>query len=385
MQTNIQKIKESNDISRIIGRYVTLMRKGSKLTGLCPFHDDKNPSLVVDPARQTFACFACGERGDVISFVQKVEKCSFHEAIGKLEVTEWPVKTAARKPTPASPPKKQPTSSPPDHNQLLPQLMLYMAGNGNLDLTDAYLTFEVGLAPHVLPARWKYLQGRLVFPIRDVEGRLVGFSGRLLNGSEGPKYLNTPASDGYNRNGVVYGLHRAKKAILRRAKVIITEGYKDCIALHAAGFTHSVAVCGTELSVSQATLLARFADDAILLLDGDAAGRRAAPKMKAILEEAGMQVSVAELPEGEDPDSLFTKMGPQAFRKFIAGCSEFSYPLECLLVTAGLLFPEATIQVKGEPFLLPELILGVLEQEELWLSKRTHRQLLARCAERAPI
>lgn len=372
---DIQAIKARNEISSVVGRYVTLARKGKRAVGLCPFHADRHPSLTVDMARQSFVCYACGARGDVITFVQQIERCSFVEAVEKLG--------GHRKE--ATPPEGMHTGKPPkaamaipDHNRMLALLLPYITPEPAL--TRMCLEFEVGQAPHTLPAGWYYLKGRLVFLLRDAAGRLVGFAGRCPAGDNPPKYLNTPAAHGYSRNTFLYGLYRAKEAIERSGRAFITEGYKDCIAMHAASFTNTVAVCGTELSPLQAELLKGYASEVVLLPDGDAAGQQAARKMNCLLEEKGLRVYLPPpLPEGSDPDSLFRSLGPERFREFIGQQCLFPHRTEYLLVTACLLFREATTWLHGEATRCTGIVLSVLETEQLPPVKPLHLELLNAC------
>ncbi|MCD8193774.1 MAG: CHC2 zinc finger domain-containing protein [Tannerellaceae bacterium] len=377
---DIQAIKASNEISSVVGRYITLTRKGKRVVGLCPFHPDRHPSLTVDMARQSFVCYACGARGDVVAFVQQIERCSFAEAIEKLG--------GHRKE--ATPQKAMHTGQPPkaamaipDHSRMLELLHPYLTPEPAL--TRMYLEFEVGKAPQVLPSGWDYLKGRLVFPLRDAAGRLVGFAGRCLTAGNQPKYLNTSAAQGYNRNTMLYGLYRAKEAIAHSGRAYITEGYKDCIAMHAAGFTNTVAVCGTELSALQAELLSGYATEVVLLTDGDEAGQRAASKMALLLEEKGLRVCLPPpLPGGNDPDSLFTSLGMEPFREFIHRVCLFPHRTEYLLVTACLLFREATTRLQGEAVRCTGVIYSVLGTEQLPPLKPVHQEILRACTGDTP-
>ncbi len=376
---DIQAIKKRNEISSVVGRYVTLSRKGKRSVGLCPFHDDRHPSLTVDTARQTFVCYACGARGDVVAFVQQVEGCSFSEAIEKLGgegVTATPQKATGT----GQPPKA--AGVIPDHSRMLGLLLPCTVSDPAL--MRMYLEFEAGQAPHLLPGDWDYLKGRLVFPIRDASGRLVGFAGRLLTDTGQPKYLNTSAAHGYQRNSILYGLYRAKEAIGRSGRAFLTEGYKDCIAMHAAGFTNTVAVCGTELSATQVELLKGYTSEVVLLPDGDEAGQRASIKMARLLEEKGLRVYPAQLPEGADPDSLFTTLGMERFRELITQLSLFPHRTEYLLVTACLLFRQATTRLRDETVTCAGVVLSVMDTEQLLPVKPVHRVILEQCTGDTP-
>lgn len=246
---NIDQIKSSVRIEDVAGGYVNLLRCGKLFKGLCPFHDDHYPSLIVDPQKQTFACYACGDS----------------------------------------------------------------------DLTPAYLDFEVGVSPGMVPKEWYAMRGRVIFPIRDEEGGLIGFAARKQpdGNPDEPKYINTSAANGYKKSDHLYGLYRAKEAIAGRGLVYLVEGYKDVIAMHAAGFVNTVALCGTALCDGHIRLLKKYASQAVVLLDGDEAGRKATAMAVASLRREGILAVGGELPEGEDPDSLFRSGGKEVFAKFI--------------------------------------------------------------------
>lgn len=332
----IKALKASLSIEEVIGRYIKLTRTGRCLTGLCPFHGDRHPSLSVNPEKGTFICYACGEKGDAIRFVQKMEGLSFSETVKLLanqltadnrqvavkeensngrnknvrsdRDTFSDVNTDAKQPSTAACPlsteEKQKFFS-----------ILSPCGSGNSELTPAWLDFEVGQSPCRMEGKMKAMRNRLVFPIRDEEGELVGFAARRLSDDnpDVPKYINTSAADGYKKGETLYGLYRAKEAIRREGCVFVVEGYKDVLAMHAAGFCNTVALSGTALCEGQLKLLKKYAMPVYLMLDADRAGQRAAASILACLGMEGMEALNLLLPEGEDADSLFRKAGKAGF------------------------------------------------------------------------
>ena len=323
-QYNIDQIKRSVRLEEVAGHYVKLSRRGKLFIGLCPFHADHHPSLTVDPQKQTFTCYACGEHGDVIAFVQKMERCSFVEAMEKLKMENGKLKINERKakPVPVNSNEKKISIfnsqfSIEKNCKFFSSLLPYACGDS--ELTPVYLDFEVGVSPGMVPKEWYAMRGRVIFPIRDEEGGLIGFAARKQSDGnpDEPKYINTSAANGYKKSNHLYGLYRAKEAIAERGLVYLVEGYKDAIAMHAAGFVNTVALCGTALCDGHIRLLKKYASQAVVLLDGDEAGRKATATAVASLRREGILAVGGELPEGEDPDSLFRSGGKEVFSKFI--------------------------------------------------------------------
>ena len=349
----IKILKASLSIGEVIGRYVKLTRTGRLLTGLCPFHGDRHPSLSVNPEKGTFICYACGEKGDVFGFVQKIEGISFTETVKQLTVDSGQLTVKEKDSNGRSKnvcsDKNTPSQVNTDAKQLSTvtcqlstdlstvtcQLSTFLnflnpCGSGNSELTPAWLDFEVGHSPCHMEGPMKAMRNRLVFPIRDEEGRLVGFAARRLSDGNPdiPKYINSASSDLFHKSELLYGLYRAKEAIRREGSVFVVEGYKDVLVMHAAGFIHTVALCGTVLCPGHIALLRKYTSSVYLMLDGDKAGRKAAEKVSAMLLEAGLEVLCMHLPEGEDPDSLFRRLGKEAFASFIRKAVEETAPSE---------------------------------------------------------
>lgn len=364
-------VKERVDIRSVVGEWVALSsERAGKSMGLCPFHADHHPSLVVNSNRKSFVCYACGEKGDVLAFVMRKEGCSFYEALLRLEARAGilpPASGGAAAPAPSSSPSLFDSvgdslpfdSSDEDlvqirkreeevliREELLRMNGVFLKGLERYDpgcegLGMGYLDFEVGFAPKPAVYRgegiFRPMLDRVIFPLRDENGLLVGFSARhrtLLApgekwGKDSPKYINSAASVLFRKGEVLYGLYRAKKAIRRAGYAILVEGYKDVIAMHVAGFEQTVGLGGVELTQGHIGLLEDLCTRVVVLTDGDEPGRRAASKIVTALQTVGFGTLALSLPEGEDPDSLFRSLAAEGLAVFI----------QSLLVPPELLAP----------------------------------------------
>lgn len=382
----IQSLKSSLRIEEVIARYVTLRRNGRNYTGLCPFHADHHPSLAVSPDKQTFCCFSCGEKGDVITFVQKITHCTFAAAVEQLLPTHKtdahsiPQKNNAPDTTKDSvgtnPTPHQMQQRSVENERFLSLLLPY--ASGHTELSSAYLDFEVGQSPVQTPREWYALRGRIIFPIRSEAGLLVGFAGRRPDDTKAddPKYINTSTADGYRKGETLYGLHRAKAAIAKTGTVFITEGYKDTIAMHAAGFVNTVALSGTVLTAAHVGLLQKYATRAFLLLDNDEAGREGTRKALAALLAARIETDSLPLPEGEDPDSLFRKWGRKAFATQLCRLSSRPHSSESSLLAACLLYPDTPYPFKGSTCRFAEMLCHILPTDDLAFENKAYSELL---------
>lgn len=351
----IDQIRNALDIGDVIGSYIQVKRAGQSAKALCPFHKEKTPSFHVNSARQAFHCFGCGVGGDVFKFVMLYEKVDFPTALRMLATRagiavhfeedragkgrEGPAKDeifAANE-----------EASRHYHKELLQspaaaEARAYLQKR-NLDI-PVWNEWGLGYAPEGWDflsgragprggAKMKILEaagllsasekgslydrfrGRIMFTIRDELGRAVGFSGRVLKADDkaGGKYVNTPETAVFRKSRILFGLDKAKREVLDRRQVVLCEGQVDCIRCHLGGFKNAVASQGTAFTEEHARLLKRYADHAILVLDADAAGQKAALRTAELLIAEGLAVSLAELPSGEDPDSLILKKGPEAF------------------------------------------------------------------------
>jgi DNA primase len=354
----LEEIRFRNDIVEVIQGYLPLKRAGATYKACCPFHKEKTPSFNVNPNMQIFKCFGCGEGGDVIGFVMKHQGLDFMAAVRML---------ADRAGVTI---ESDGNSSEAEHRKRLFAiheglarfyrrcLLEYAGGEKARDYVcsrrlddQAGELFGVGYAPSgwTRALRWGEKHGyreedmveagvallhrekntcydrfrdRLMFPIRDVQGRVVGFSGRLLEkDSKEAKYVNSPETALFSKGRILYGLDLARQAILASEgrEAIVAEGQVDVIRCHQYGFTTAVAGQGTAFTDEQVALLKRYADSAVLVYDSDGAGQAAALKTAHALMRAGIVVRVALLPAGDDPDSYLLREGPEAFAVLLEG------------------------------------------------------------------
>ena len=341
----IQELKASLSIREVIGRYTKLNRVGRRWMGLCPFHGDRHPSLSVNEEKGSFVCYACGERGDVFAFVGKIENVGFIEAANKLrvdnvnKVTIGDGQLAVKRKEEKEGQEEKENSDAKQLSVVNSQLsienevflaLLLPAGSGCSELTPTWLDFGVGQSPCLVPGRWKAMRNRLVFPVRDEEGRLVGFAARRLSDEDGdkPKYVNSETGGLYRKSELLYGLYEAREAIGREGSVFLVEGYKDVLAMHAAGFRHTVALCGTALCPGHIALLKRYTTSVRVMLDADKAGRKAADAIVPVFAGEGMEAVRIGLPEGDDPDSLFRRLGKEAFAAYVREAVRQTRPSE---------------------------------------------------------
>lgn len=221
-KNDFQQIKSSVRIEEVIGGYQYLEPKGKNYVGLCPFHPDHHPSLMVNPEKQTYSCFACGEHGDVFEFVRKMEHCTLSDAVRKLAAGRF----AEGKPDFVMPGtgrlaiKRQAKQPAKDFAAFMKLLLPYACGC--TELSAAYLDFEVGMSPVQVPAEWKVMRNRIIFPVRDEYGKLVGMGARRLcdEDTSVPKYINSSAADGYDKGATLYGLNRAV-AVIRKEDYVV--------------------------------------------------------------------------------------------------------------------------------------------------------------------
>jgi len=349
----IDEIRERTDIVEVVSSYLSLKRSGVNHQGLCPFHQEKSPSFNVNSARQIFHCFGCGVGGNVFSFLMRMEGLSFPDAVRRLgekvgvEVEEEAV-------SPEEVRRRDERERILRINEVAgefyQQLLLtdeegapgrrYLRQRGYE--SEIVRTFQLGFAPGGWESLAKHLTGksfssedsqkaglvrpgkqergdydlfrnRLLFPIHDLQGRMVAFGGRVLDDSL-PKYINSPETAVYHKGQTLYGLYQARDAMRHNGEALVVEGYFDVLALHRAGFSGAVATCGTALTADHARLLKRYADKILLIFDEDAAGRQATFRAMDALVPAGLSVSVVTMPVGEDPDSLLKEKGEEGFR-----------------------------------------------------------------------
>lgn len=338
------RIKQVARLEEVVERYLPLRQNGSSaktLIGLCPFHDDRHPSLHVNVKEQYYKCFACGEGGDLFKFVQRMEDCDFRQALmilagwyGLSDVDNYqsvkypPVK---KKCIPVA--KDKPELVSPTHiavllrsHRMVLDLLEKYAPEEEF-LREAYSMFEVSVASYFLPPDYNAFCNRLIFPIRNEQGELVAFAGRYRGETEGTdirKYVNSPTSPVYHKSEILYGLYQAQDEIRKHKFVYITEGYKDVLAMHAAGFKNTVALCGTALTEQHAALLSRYTQCAIIMLDSDEAGQTNGFKSARLLAGKGFSVGRIILEPEHDPDSLLHAKGKKAFIEYMKKATRFS-------------------------------------------------------------
>ena len=361
----IDAVKERADIVDVVGEHVVLKKKGREFVGICPFHDDSKPSMTVSPAKQFYYCFSCGAGGNSIKFLMEFQRQSFSDVVLDLARRyQLPVETMDA-------PQQERLRQQLSRRESLQRALALAAGWFRAQLQAptgqaalAYLTDQRGLSPTTLetfqlgyaPDQWdgllKHLQQveglsaellesaglvvprkggtgfydrfrhRVMVPIHDRQGRVIGFGGRSLDGSE-PKYLNSPETELFEKGKHLFGLDKASNTIRRDDRAVVVEGYFDVIALHAAGITNAVASLGTALSNQQITQLCRVSDSKRLVLnfDADGAGVRAANRAIGEVEQLAMQgqleLRVLHLPSGKDPDEFLKDHGPGEYRALL--------------------------------------------------------------------
>lgn len=358
-----ERVRAASDVVEIVGQYVTLKKTGRTWKGLCPFHQEKTPSFTVSPERQTYHCFGCGAGGDVFRFVQEVERLTFPEALRHLAERAGIELPRYEK---GSGEAGKLYEICEEAARLYRRCLLDPAlGRQARDLLrrrgigeEVEERFGLGFAPpgwDFLTSRLERAFGRdalrtaglaleretggvydrfrerLVVPLRLPSGRVVGFGGRAT-GDEEPKYLNSPETPVYRKGQFLFGLGEARGSLRDRQEAVLVEGYFDCLVLHQAGFTAAVAAAGTAVTADQARLLARYVERVVVALDGDAAGQTASRRALGPLLSAGVEVRVARLPVGDDPDSFVRERGAAAFAEALEAAAS---PAAFLCATAG--------------------------------------------------
>lgn len=346
----IEEIRMKNDIVDVISGYVKLQKKGSSYFGLCPFHNEKSPSFSVSPGKQMYYCFGCGAGGNVITFIMEYENFTFMEAVKfladragvRLPELEYSREAKEQADLKATLLEINKVAASYFYYKLRQDTgrhaYEYLTGRG---LTkDTIQKFGLGYSDRYSNDLYQYLKGkkysdevlresglfnvdekrgmydkfwnRVIFPIMDVNNRVIGFGGRVM-GEGKPKYLNSPETKVFDKSRNLYGLNTARTS--RRKQMILCEGYMDVIAMHQAGFTNAVASLGTAFTAQQANLLKRYTDEVLLLYDSDEAGVKAALRAIPILKAAGLTSKVVNLNPHKDPDEFIKNLGPEAFQK----------------------------------------------------------------------
>ena len=353
----IEEVRQKNDIVDVVSQYVKLTRKGSSYFGLCPFHNETTPSFSVTPGKQMFYCFGCGAGGNVFNFIMEYENYTFGEALKHLadragvELPKIEYSREVRE-------KAQERAELLEINKQAAQYFYYQlrtekGAQGYQYLTGRGLSeetmrkFGLGYSDKFGGGLYQFLKSkgygddrlresglfnvderhgmydkfwnRVIFPIMDVNNRVIGFGGRVM-GDGKPKYLNSPETKIFDKSRNLYGLNVARTT--RRKYLILCEGYMDVISMHQAGFTNAVASLGTALTSGHASLLKRYTQEVLLLYDSDEAGVRAALRAIPILREAGVNSRVVNLRPYKDPDEFIKNLGAEAFEERLEQASD---------------------------------------------------------------
>ena len=348
----IEEVRMKNDIVDVISGYVKLQKKGANYFGLCPFHNEKSPSFSVSPGKQMYYCFGCGAGGNVITFLMEYENYTFQEALSSLadragvNLPKMEYSREARE-------QADLRARLLEVNKLAANYFYYQMkqpqGKAAYDyfhlkrglVDETIVHFGLGYSNKTSDDLYRYLKGkgyedsflkdtglvtleerggrdkfwnRVMFPIMDVNNRVIGFGGRVMGDGE-PKYLNSPETKLFDKSRNLYGLNYAR--LSREGYLLICEGYLDVISLHQAGFTNAVASLGTAFTSQHANVLKRYTDQVILTYDSDGAGVKAALRAIPILKEVGMSIKVLNMKPYKDPDEFIKNMGAEAFRQRI--------------------------------------------------------------------
>jgi DNA primase len=350
----VREIKGRLSITGLVETYVSLKRAGRGFVGLCPFHDDKNPSFHVNDDIGVFHCFGCGAGGDIIGFVMKYKNLSFKEAVDEL-ASKAEIKIENR-PLPVSRNSGRGLSLKVNalaceyYHEMLTQsaegkgAKSYLERRGFSD--EIIREFQLGYAPRGWDKLENFLRrkkfpleiaeknglvikrnnregyydrfrNRIIFPIVDVDSKVVGFGGRVIDGEDSPKYINSPESEIYHKRSIFFGLDKSKDFIRRTEKAIIVEGYMDYLSLYAAGIKNVVATLGTSLTQEHSLLLRRYTDKVAIVFDGDKSGEDASIRGLEVFLKVGITPSIVVLPQEHDPDSFTTKSGGDEFLSLV--------------------------------------------------------------------
>lgn len=344
-------------IEEVVGDFVSLKRRGSSMLGLCPFHNEKSPSFNVSPARGIYKCFGCGEAGNSVRFVMELEKMSYPEAIRYLAkkyqidveeenqpeevkqemqereslllVNQWAAKFYQDQLWETDNGRAIALSYFRERgftDETIRKFELGFHPDGWSTLSDAarksgynmdYLV-RVGLTIDKEGKQFDRFRNRVMFPIHNLSGKVIGFGGRILIADKKQaKYLNSPESDVYHKSAVLYGIHLARKAIMTQDEALLVEGYTDVISMHQAGIENVVSSSGTSLTAEQVKIIDRYTKNVTILYDGDPAGIKASFRGMDMILEQGMNVKVVLFPDGEDPDSFARNNSPVFVREYI--------------------------------------------------------------------
>lgn len=380
----VEEVRMKNDIVDIVSGYVRLQKKGGSHFGLCPFHNEKSPSFSVSSGKQMYYCFGCGAGGNVFTFIMEYENYSFQEAI-KFLADRANVNLPEVEYTEESRRRESRRNQILEVNKEAATYFFYQLRKEQGRVAHEYLVnrelseetikkFGLGFANKYSDDLLKYLKekgykddllkdaglvnidekngmydkfwNRVMFPIQDVNHRVVGFGGRVM-GDGKPKYLNSPETAVFDKSRNLYGLNFARTA--RQNNIIVCEGYMDVITMHQAGFTQSVASLGTAFTSGQANLLRRYTEEVLLVYDSDEAGTKAALRAIPILKEAGLTGKVIQLHPYKDPDDFIKNLGTQAFAERISQAeNSFFFEIRMMEKDYNLKDPESKTKFHRE-------------------------------------
>lgn len=354
-----EQVRGTANIVEVISGYVPLKKRGQNFWGCCPFHGEKTPSFAVNPAKNMFYCFGCHEGGDIFKFIMKMESCDFMEAL-KLLAARYGIPVPERQKTAVEIRREKHRERIYETNATACRFyqacllktpygkgaLAYLNGRGisqeiissfsigyALDSFTSLLSnlgrhgykgeelLAAGLVAEGRQQLYDKFRNRVMIPIKDPKGKIVGFGGRVLDNST-PKYLNTAETEWFNKRRLLFAMDVAYKAIRSSRQAIVVEGYMDAISLHAAGISNVVASMGTAFAVEQAKLLKRVADEVVFCYDSDSAGRKASVRAVSIARTEGLKVRIAGVPEGKDPDEYVRRYGKEAFLKVLSEARE---------------------------------------------------------------
>lgn len=375
---SIEKIRQAARVEEVVGDFVTLKRRGSNLIGRCPFHDEKTPSFTVNPARGIFKCFGCGKAGDSIKFVMEHEHFSYPEAL-KFIARKYNIEIEEREVTPEEKQAENERESLFAVNEFARNYFrqtLHETEEGQVIglsyykergfSADTIQKFQLGYSPESYDAflkaaeekgykteyliklglikendkgnRYDAYRGRVIFPIHNISGRVIGFGGRVLKKTEtAPKYINSPQNEIYDKSKTLYGIYFAKESIIKNDVCYLVEGYTDVISLYQSGIKNVVASSGTSLTPDQIKQIRRFTDNVTILYDGDTAGIKASFRGIDMFLEQGINVRVLLFPDGEDPDSFARKTPVDELQQYLNDNTRdfISFKTDVLIKEAG--------------------------------------------------
>lgn len=358
----LEQIRQNNDVVEVIGSYFPLKRAGANFRALCPFHKEKSPSFNVNPAKQIWHCFGCGEGGNIFTFVMKYENIDFITAVRRLaERAGIKLEFEERGGEPGRDQKDQllklhEVAANFFHHNLMKEPSAKLARDyltKRKIISETAKKWRLGYSPegwdgliqHAAGKKFTVetlaagglalerdrgegyydrFRGRLMFPICDEQGRAVGFSGRILtDAKDQPKYVNSPETPIFQKGRILFALDKAKRAILDEKYAIVCEGQVDTISCHEAGVENVVAPQGTALTEQHARILKRYAEEVVLMFDADAAGQNAIVRSAEPLWDAGVVIRVAVLPPGHDPDSFVKAFGAETLKELVTKAPSF--------------------------------------------------------------